>query len=106
MEQDTGFALLTKLYDVKAIIHYETTSRSSADGEWPSLIMSFSDDREHRLRPIVFSFEDRKQIIDLFVETDTRLAVVVGIFTKGLVSPAKLWEKNWCCYDWWSCKKT
>ena len=56
--------------------------------------MSFSDDREHRLRPIVFSFEDRKQIIDYFVETDTRLAIVVGIFTKGLASPAKLWEKN------------
>ena len=48
---------------------------------------------EHRLRPTFFAFEDRQQITDLFVESYTRLAIAVGISTKGVVSPAKLWEK-------------
>ena len=64
------------------------------DGEWPSLIISFSDGWEHRLRPIFFAFKDRQQIIDLFVESYTRIAIVPGIFTTGVLSPAKLWGKT------------
>ena len=56
--------------------------------------ISFSDDREHRLRPKFFAFEDRYQITDLFVESYTKYAIAVGKFTKGVVPSAKLWEKT------------
>ena len=42
-EADAANALFEKNDDVRCTLHYDTTSRSKIDGEWPSLIFSFSD---------------------------------------------------------------
>ena len=69
VERDTGLALLNKQNDVKSTLHYDTTSRCHIDGQWPSIILSFSDGRDFELRPIFFAYVDREQIALLVVET-------------------------------------
>ena len=69
MERDAAVALNNKIPNVKVTIHFDTTGRSSIDGEWPSIILKFSDGHEYRLRPLFFAYEDRQQITELFVET-------------------------------------
>ena len=66
-------------------VHYDTTTTSSIDGDWPSLILRFSDGQEHRLRPLFFAYEDRKQIVELFVETLKRLSACVSNFRHNKV---------------------
>ena len=77
MERETTFALFNKSTLVKSIVHFDTIGRSSIDGEWPSLILKFSDGIEYRLQPILFAFEDREQITDLFVKTFGRLTATL-----------------------------
>lgn len=91
-ETEAAIALLEKDSCVKAIIHYDTTSRNNIDGDWPTIILRLSNGEEFRLRPIFFAFEDREQIT-LFTETFKRLAVAVSI-RQGVTIEAKvLWEK-------------
>ena len=59
MEQEATFILFNKSTLVKSIVHFDTTGRSSIDGEWPSLILKFSGRIEYRLWLIFFAFEDR-----------------------------------------------
>ena len=59
MEREAAFALFNKSTLVKSIVHFDTTGRSSLVGEWPSLILKFSEGIEYRLHPIFFAFEDR-----------------------------------------------
>ena len=89
-------ALYHKQPGSKAIWHYDTTSRSSIDGDWPSLIIRITNcDKpvEFRLRPIYFAFEDREQIIDLFVESLTRLSVIASIVEGKDITPSCIREK-------------
>ena len=65
VERDAALALLAKVGPVKATLHYDTTSRNSIDGEWPSIISRFSDASEFVLRPMFFAYEDREQIVEL-----------------------------------------
>ena len=90
VERDAGLALLNKPNDVKTTLHYDTTSRCHIDGEWPSIILNFSDGRDFELRPIFFAYEDREQIVLLLVETIKRLAVAA---TGSDLPAIKLWEK-------------
>ena len=69
VECDAAIALIDKNKNVKVTLHYDTTSRNSIDGEWPSLILNFSDQQKFRLRPLFFAYEDRKQIKNLIVES-------------------------------------
>ena len=89
VERDAGLALLNKQNDVKSTLHYDTTSRCHIDGEWPSIILSFSDGRDFELRPIFFAYEDREQIALLVVETLKRLAVAS---TESELCAQQLWE--------------
>ena len=79
----------------KSIFHFDTTSRNNIDGEWPSIILRFTDPikLEYRLRPLFFAYEDRDQITRLFCETLERLAVAASIRTKKNIIPKMLWEK-------------
>ena len=52
VERDAAMALGSKPDDVKSVLHYDTTSRNKIDGEWPSIILSFSDGRDFELSPI------------------------------------------------------
>ena len=74
-------------------LHYDTTRRSRIDDEWPSLILNILNDDPKlchliALRALFFAFEDREQIVRLFVETLKRLSVASG----GLYSAKQLWE--------------
>ena len=75
----------------KVTLHYDTTSRSRVDGEWPCLILNFLNDDKLKckmipLRALFFAFEDREQIIKLVVET--RLSVASG----STFTAKQLWE--------------
>jgi hypothetical protein len=77
----------------RVTLHYDTTSRSRIDCEWPALILNFlNDDPEkcemYRLCALFFAFENRAQIIRLITETFNRLAVAT---VDERASAAKLW---------------
>ena len=94
MEREAAFALFNKGILVKSIAHFDTTGRSSLDGEWPSLILKFSDRIEYRLRPIYFAFEDREQITNLFVETFGKLTATLKVYHDQTLQPKTIWEKS------------
>ena len=69
---------------MKVTLHFDTTSRSKIDGDWPCLILIFSDKRRFPLRPIFFAYEDRAQIIRLIVETYNRLAATINAICQNV----------------------
>ena len=76
-------------------LHYDTTSRSRVDNDWPWLIFNFKDKdllecRMISLRPLFFAYKDREQIISLIVEPLKRLSVAAN---KLNVIASNLWEK-------------
>ena len=75
------------------MLHYDTTFRNSIDGEWPAIILSFSDGRDFSLRPIFFAYEDRNQITQLLIETYSRLALAAS-HDRKTVNPVLLWENT------------
>ena len=90
MEREAAFALFNKSTLVKSNVHFDTTGRSSIDGEWPSLVLKFSDEIEYRLQPIFFAFEDREQITNL---TFGRLIATLQVSHDQILQPKTLWEK-------------
>ena len=64
MERKAAVHLLNKESNVKATVHFDSTSHSSIDGE-----IIFSNGQEFRLRPLFFAYEDQDQITELFLET-------------------------------------
>ena len=50
METLAATMLLEKENGIKSTFHFDTTSRNNIDGEWPSLILRFSNNEEYRLR--------------------------------------------------------
>ena len=93
-ERDAGVALFKKNSDTKLTLHFDTTSRNNIDGEWPSLILNFSNTRRYRLRPLFFAYEDRANIIRLIIETYECLAVASAAELSSPVSACLLWEKT------------
>ena len=88
-------ALMNKKSSTKVTLHFDTTTRSRIDGDWPCLILYFSDDdaaecRMISLRPLFFAYEDREQIVCLIVETLQRLSVATN---NSDVSAVHLWER-------------
>ena len=69
MERDARLALLHRPANTKNALHYDTMSRCQIDGEWLSIILSFSDETDFELHPLFFTYEDRDQIVLLLVET-------------------------------------
>jgi hypothetical protein len=85
--------LANKKETTKATLHYDSTTRSRIDGEWPYLILNFMDKNPDNcnmisLRPLFFAFENRQQITKLVVETLQRLAAT----TQGSFSAEYMWE--------------
>ena len=93
MKKEAANHLLNKESNVKATVHFDSTSHSTIDGEWPSLIIIFSNSQEFRLRPLLFAYEDQDQITELFVETLKRLSVSANLFENVSTTPATMWEK-------------
>ena len=92
MELMAAKALYNKDSNVKVFLHFDTTSRSSIDGEWPAIILRFSSWDEFRLRQLFFAYEDRVQITELFVEIFTRLSVAISTIDNVVIKPSQLWE--------------
>ena len=93
-ERDAALALYQKSGDVRVTLHYDSTTRNCIDGEWPSLVLAFSDKQRFRLRPIFFAYEDRENIAYLIVESFCRLADSVSIHLNIVVVSKYLWEKT------------
>ena len=91
-ETDTALAIINKSPGVKITLHYDTTSCNNIDGEWPSLIMNFSDGQRFRLRPIFVAHEDRDNIVRLIIVTYDRLALAATIMSTKSVSSLYLWK--------------
>lgn len=67
---------------------YDTTTRDSIDGEWMAFLVKFgSDQTTHRLRPLMLAYEDRANIVKLFIEQMKRLAIA------GETTEKIIWEK-------------
>ena len=63
---------------MKITLHYDTTSGSKIDGDWPTLILIFSEKRRFPLRPIFFAYDDHAQIVCLIVESYNRLTATIN----------------------------
>ena len=78
-------------------MHYDTTTRSSIDGEWPLIILELSSGQEYRLHPLSFVYQDRKQITNFFTETYKQLALILNLIDNNFSPPitqAMLWYKT------------
>ena len=53
---------------IKVILHFDATSCSKIEGDWPCLILIFSDKCQFPLQPLFFAYEDQARIIRLIVE--------------------------------------
>ena len=95
-EQKAAITLYNKPDDVETTFHYDTTSRSTIDGEWPALLLIFSNNQSFSLRPIFFSYEDRENITSLIVETYERLALAASVSLSSTVTVRDLWHKTTC----------
>ena len=60
------------------IVHYDTTTRKRLNGEWPSVIIKMSNGKKFRLCSLNMAVEDRKNIVNLFVASLSRLALTVN----------------------------
>ena len=90
-EQDAAYALKNKTGEQRSLLHFDTTSRSRIDGEWPCLILNILSkpkiSEKYTLRPLFFALEDRENIANLIVETLHRMSITVSLTAKIL------WEK-------------
>ena len=91
-EADAANALFLMDSSVRCTLHY-MTSRSKIDGEWPSIIFSFSDKQRYILHPTFFAYETHTQIISLILETLECLAVLVNGNDEKGTTAKELWEK-------------
>ena len=48
-ERDGAIALWSKDENVKSTLHYDTTTRNTIDGQWPAIILYFSNRDEYVL---------------------------------------------------------
>ena len=68
------------------------TSLCKIDGEWPSIIFSFSDNKWYVLHPADFANENHAQIISLLLETYKRLVLLND--DKQRTTAKELWEET------------
>ena len=55
-------ALFNNTKPNKITLHYDTTTRSKTNGEWPSLMLNFNNGKSFRLRPLSFAYEGRQNL--------------------------------------------
>jgi len=93
-EIEAAEALMNKDENTKVTLHYDTTSRSRIEGEWPCLILNFLNSDSSKcnmfpLRALTFAYEDREQIKSLVLQTFQRLATA----TSNIATSKMLWGK-------------
>ena len=92
-EKEAATALYNMPDDVKSTLHFDSTQRSKIDGDWPCLILIFTNNLRFSLRPLFFAYEDGENIVRLIVETYIRLALTITS-TDQAVSAKDLWGKT------------
>ena len=96
-ERNAAIALYREPDAIKKIMHYDNTTRSSIDEEWPSVILKLSSGQEYQLHPLFFAYKDREQITNLFIETYKQLALILNLIDNNFsppITPAMLWHKT------------
>ena len=93
IEKEAATALYNMPDDVKSTLHFDSTQRSKIDGDWPCLILIFTNNLRFSLRPLFFAYEDGENIVRLIVETYIRLALTITS-TDQAVSAKDLWGKT------------
>ena len=92
-EKKAAIALNQIESGIKVTLHFDTISHSKIEGDWPCLILIFSDKHWFPLQPLFFTYEDHAQIIRLIVETYKRFAATIN--AEEFAISAKLsWEKT------------
>ena len=92
-EKEAATALYNMPDDVKSTLHFDSTQRSKIDGDWPYLMLIFTNNLRFSLRPLFFAYEDRKNIVRLIVEIYIRLALTITSVDQA-ASAKDLWEKT------------
>ena len=92
-EKEAATALYNMPDDVKSTLHFDSTQRSKIDGDWPCLILIFTNNLRFSLRPLFFAYEDRKNMVRLIVEIYIRLALTITSIDQA-ASAKDLWEKT------------
>ena len=91
-ETDAGVALLNKIKPNKVTLHYDTTSRSTNDGEWFSLILNFNNGKSFLLRPLFFVYKDGESICRLTLDTMGWLLSAVAFAYSCATTAKDLWK--------------
>ena len=79
---------------MKSTLHNDTTTCNTIDGEWPAIILYFSNGDKYVLRLLFFAYEDRKEIAELLIETYSRLSYAAPVDKLENITPTALWEKT------------
>ena len=70
IEKDPAIALSNKAAkSAKVTVHYDTATRSSLDGEWPSVVLQIYNGFGSPFSPLFFAFEERQQTMAFLLET-------------------------------------
>ena len=91
-DTDAANALFTVPSNVQCTFHYCMTSLCKIDGEWPSIIFSFSGNKWYILHLVDFAYENHTQIISLLLDTYTQLVLLND--DKQRATAKKLWEET------------
>ena len=92
-EKEAATTLYNMPDDMKSTLHFDSTQRSKIDGDWPCLILIFTNNLRFSLRPLFFAYEDRENIVRLIVEIYIRLALTITSIDQA-ASAKDLWEKT------------
>ena len=98
-ETDAALAIKNMKGRGKCNLHFDSTQRSKINGDWPCLILIFSNRQWFSLRSL-FAYEDRENIVHLIVETYERLVLTLSV-NEEVNIPWELWVKtsdnDWLC---------
>ena len=91
-DTDAANALFRVPSNVQCTLHYCMASLCKIDGEWSSIIFSFSDNKSYILHPVDFAYENHTQIISFLLETYKRLVLLNN--DKQRTTAKELWEET------------
>ena len=87
-ERNAVLAILDASDDKLATtLHFDTTSRNSIKGQWPSIIIKINDGKKFTLCSLGMTVEIRENITSLLVITLKQMSIASGTDSK------ELWEK-------------
>ena len=93
-ENQAAMALYLKPDNIKSTLHFDATSRSQIDGDWPALILVFSDHQRYSLRPLILPLRTAKILSGLLLKHIRGWRQLLVFPPKELVEPVQLWKNT------------